>query len=97
LRIPFADDFEKASKESDYIIDAIFGKQSIDPLHPLFPVQNNGSIGFSFKGEVREPFPRVIEVKIPFTVLWVFMNFQIHSECRPLGNFVAERTVRRLR
>ncbi|KAJ9624900.1 hypothetical protein H2203_004850 [Taxawa tesnikishii (nom. ined.)] len=41
LRIPFTDDFQGSIKQSDYIVDAIFG--------------------FSFSGEVREPFPAVIE------------------------------------
>jgi len=40
LNIPFTDDFPSALKETDHIIDAIFG--------------------FSFSGEVREPFPAVI-------------------------------------
>jgi len=41
LNIPFVEDFPAALKESDHIVDAIFG--------------------FSFSGEVREPFPAVIE------------------------------------
>ncbi|MCJ1444409.1 MAG: hypothetical protein MMC23_004911 [Stictis urceolatum] len=41
LDIPFADDFDHAFKETDSVVDAIFG--------------------FSFSGEVREPFPKVIE------------------------------------
>jgi len=49
LRVPFVKDFEAHVKESDFIIDAIFG--------------------FSFSGEVREPFPAVInalaESKVP--------------------------------
>lgn len=40
LSIPFTDDFDSALKETDHIVDAIFG--------------------FSFSGEVREPFPSVI-------------------------------------
>ncbi|KIN08065.1 hypothetical protein OIDMADRAFT_140535, partial [Oidiodendron maius Zn] len=51
LNVPFADDFHSAIKESDHIVDAIFG--------------------FSFTGEVREPFPAVIkaleETKLPVT------------------------------
>lgn len=47
--MPFTTDFPSALKNTDHIIDAIFG--------------------FSFKGEVREPFPSVIEAlaatKIP--------------------------------
>ncbi|KAL7770762.1 hypothetical protein CFE70_000701 [Pyrenophora teres f. teres 0-1] len=41
LKVPFTDDFTGALKQTDHIIDAIFG--------------------FSFSGEVREPFPKVIE------------------------------------
>jgi len=40
LNIPFTEDFPTALKETDHIVDAIFG--------------------FSFSGEVREPFPSVI-------------------------------------
>ncbi|KAF2492724.1 meiotically up-regulated gene 182 protein [Lophium mytilinum] len=49
LDIPFTEDFDSAVKQTDHIVDAIFG--------------------FSFSGEVREPFPKVIEAlrdtKIP--------------------------------
>jgi len=41
LRVPFTDDFHSAMKQTDHIVDAIFG--------------------FSFSGEVREPFPSVIK------------------------------------
>ncbi|KAF2868068.1 meiotically up-regulated gene 182 protein [Massariosphaeria phaeospora] len=41
LKVPFTDDFHCALKQSDHIVDAIFG--------------------FSFSGEVREPFSKVIE------------------------------------
>ncbi|RYP40602.1 hypothetical protein DL767_001602 [Monosporascus sp. MG133] len=51
LDVPFVEDFSKAAKSTDHIIDAIFG--------------------FSFSGEVREPFPAVIEAlqdaKVPVT------------------------------
>jgi len=51
LNIPFADDFPAALKDSDHVVDAIFG--------------------FSFSGEIREPFPAVIralqETSIPVT------------------------------
>ncbi|KAF1988869.1 apolipo protein A-I binding protein-like protein [Aulographum hederae CBS 113979] len=40
LSIPFTDDFPAALKETDHVVDSIFG--------------------FSFSGEVREPFPAVI-------------------------------------
>lgn len=53
LNIPFTDDFPAALKESDHVVDAIFG--------------------FSFSGEVREPFPAVInalqETKLPVTAV----------------------------
>ncbi|KAF2843224.1 meiotically up-regulated gene 182 protein [Patellaria atrata CBS 101060] len=49
LNIPFTEDFDAALKQSDHVVDAIFG--------------------FSFSGEVREPFPKVIkalrDTKIP--------------------------------
>lgn len=41
LKVPFTEDFLSAIKQTDHIVDAIFG--------------------FSFSGEVREPFPKVIE------------------------------------
>ncbi|KAI9654072.1 MAG: hypothetical protein M1821_006783 [Bathelium mastoideum] len=41
LDIPFTEDFDSALKQSDQVVDSIFG--------------------FSFEGEVREPFPKVIE------------------------------------
>ncbi|RQM07445.1 hypothetical protein DH86_00002905, partial [Scytalidium sp. 3C] len=51
LNVPFTDDFQAALKETDHIVDAIFG--------------------FSFSGEVREPFGAVIqalqETSVPVT------------------------------
>lgn len=51
LAIPFTEDFPAALKETDHIVDAIFG--------------------FSFSGEIREPFPAIIkalaETSIPVT------------------------------
>ncbi|KAL9077288.1 MAG: hypothetical protein Q9157_003430 [Trypethelium eluteriae] len=41
LDIPFTEDFDAALKQTDHVVDSIFG--------------------FSFSGEVREPFPKVIE------------------------------------
>jgi NAD(P)H-hydrate epimerase len=41
LKVPFTEDFPTALKQTDHVVDAIFG--------------------FSFSGEVREPFPKVIE------------------------------------
>ncbi|KAF2259402.1 meiotically up-regulated gene 182 protein [Lojkania enalia] len=40
LKVPFTEDFTAALRQTDHIVDAIFG--------------------FSFSGEVREPFPKVI-------------------------------------
>lgn len=41
LKVPFTEDFPSALKQTDHVVDAIFG--------------------FSFSGEVREPFPKVIQ------------------------------------
>ncbi|KAL9084388.1 MAG: hypothetical protein Q9165_008102 [Trypethelium subeluteriae] len=41
LNISFTEDFDAALKQTDHVVDSIFG--------------------FSFSGEVREPFPKVIE------------------------------------
>jgi NAD(P)H-hydrate epimerase len=73
LSIPFTDDFHSALKETDHIIDAIFGLFLFLPF--LFAVSNSPTysaiLGFSFSGEVREPFPAVIraleETRIPVT------------------------------
>jgi NAD(P)H-hydrate epimerase len=66
LNIPFTDDFPTALKETDHIVDAIFGLSS----HPS-PSPPTNILGFSFSGEVREPFPAVIrafeETRIPVT------------------------------
>lgn len=68
LSIPFTDDFPCALKETDHIIDAIFGLFSLPP--PFSPPKLR-IVGFSFSGEVREPFPAVIqaleETKLPVT------------------------------
>ena len=94
LSIPFTDDFGSAIKDTDHIVDAIFGKPT--PLHRTtvsrnavtlalsgvkrviatpetlnppklisifahyFTNKTKQKIGFSFSGEVREPFPAVI-------------------------------------
>ena len=51
LDIPFTEDFGSALKDTDHVVDAIFG--------------------FSFSGEVREPFPAIIDAlektQIPVT------------------------------
>lgn len=68
LKIPFTEDFSSALRDSHHVIDAIFG---ID--HPLLISFHllKLSPGFSFSGEVREPFPAVIEAmkhaSIPMT------------------------------
>lgn len=53
LGVPFTDDFEGALKETDHVVDSIFG--------------------FSFSGEVREPFAAVItameNTKVPVTAV----------------------------
>ena len=43
LDVPFTDDFKGALKETDYVVDSVFG--------------------FSFSGEVREPFKEIIDAK----------------------------------
>ncbi|KAH8197459.1 hypothetical protein TruAng_008390 [Truncatella angustata] len=58
LDVPFVEDFSSAVQSTDHIVDAIFG-MSEDPspsVAVLIPFQ-----GFSFSGEVREPFPAVIK------------------------------------
>ncbi|KAL2062188.1 hypothetical protein VTL71DRAFT_6454 [Oculimacula yallundae] len=51
LNVPFVEDFPSALKDTDHVVDAIFG--------------------FSFSGEIREPFPAVIkalqETELPVT------------------------------
>jgi NAD(P)H-hydrate epimerase len=66
LSVPFTDDFPSALKETDHILDAIFGTF---PLSSMYSHTNPP--GFSFSGEVREPFPAVIkaleETHLPVT------------------------------
>ncbi|KAI3320899.1 NAD(P)H-hydrate epimerase [Xylariaceae sp. AK1471] len=68
LEVAFVDDFTSAIKSTDHIVDAIFGKVSYSYVHDIVMLIR---IGFSFSGEVREPFPAVIkaleETKIPVT------------------------------
>lgn len=63
LSIPFTTDFPTALKETDHIIDAIFG--------------------FSFSGEIREPFPAIIqalaETRIPVTSVDAPSSWNIES------------------
>ena len=58
LEIPFVDDFLEAEKSSDHIVDAIFGRFFY--LARGFLMADSQK-GFSFSGEVREPFPAVIK------------------------------------
>jgi NAD(P)H-hydrate repair Nnr-like enzyme with NAD(P)H-hydrate epimerase domain len=59
LWVPFVEDFDDAMKNTDHIVDAVFGICST-----YSTAHANPASGFSFKGEVREPFPKVIEVFI---------------------------------
>jgi NAD(P)H-hydrate epimerase len=60
-------------KETDHIVDAIFGLFFFSPF--LFAVSKSSTyntiLGFSFSGEVRDPFPAAIraleETRIPVT------------------------------
>ncbi|KAI1842619.1 hypothetical protein JX265_012612 [Neoarthrinium moseri] len=67
LEVPFVDDFGSAIKSTDHIVDAIFGRLQ----HRGSPNSADWVTGFSFSGEVREPFPSVIkaleETKVPVT------------------------------
>ena len=73
LNIPFTDDFSNALKETDHIVDAIFGSSNfllshfasflflLSPLPVCIPPNIIFTIiGFSFSGPLREPFPSVI-------------------------------------
>lgn len=61
------DDFPAALSSADHIVDAVFGMFCCR----VSKVENSSGKGFSFSGEVREPFPAVIraleETKIPVT------------------------------
>ncbi|KAG9244637.1 apolipo protein A-I binding protein [Calycina marina] len=63
LSIPFIEDFHSALKETDHVVDAIFG--------------------FSFSGEVREPFPAVItgleKASVPVTSVDAPSSWNIES------------------
>jgi NAD(P)H-hydrate epimerase len=69
LEVPFVDDFSKAIGSTDHIVDAIFGRSRSHPLLTFAVI--DCSVGFSFSGEVREPFPAVIQAledtKLPVT------------------------------
>lgn len=59
LQIPFAENFHDALAETDHVVDAIFGQLIIKKI--AFRTALMFLAGFSFAGEVREPFPSVIE------------------------------------
>jgi NAD(P)H-hydrate epimerase len=68
------DDFPAALKSTDHVVDAIFGACS--RLFSYLPTSARTVIsqmdpGFSFSGEIREPFPAVIQAlektKLPVT------------------------------
>lgn len=69
LDVPFTEDFPAAIKSTDHIVDAIFGWLS--SIVQMLASMCSLVLGFSFSGEVREPFPAVIqaleETKIPVT------------------------------
>lgn len=58
MAVPFVDDFPSALKETDHVVDAIFGKL---PRNESSQTISNAPKGFNFSGEIREPFPSVIE------------------------------------
>lgn len=67
----FTDDFEGALKETDHVVDSIFGSPAIRFL--VGPPYTEYTLGFSFSGEVREPFAAVItaleNTKVPVTAV----------------------------
>ncbi|PUU78912.1 apolipo protein A-I-binding protein-like protein [Tuber borchii] len=69
LGVPFTEDFEGALKDTNHVVDAIFGTST----QPMFKFRDfaNRFTGFSFSGEVREPFPAAIkalkETTVPVT------------------------------
>jgi len=69
LNVPFTEDFPSALKNSDHVVDAIFG--------------------FSFSGEVREPFPAVIaalaETSLPVTSVDAPSSWNIEEGPPPAG------------
>ncbi|KAL6813234.1 YjeF N-terminal domain-containing protein [Trichoderma sp. SZMC 28013] len=71
LEVPFVDDFPTAMKSTDHIVDAIFGLCLVSRSSKQVSRWLTLALGFSFSGEVREPFPDVIkslqETKIPVT------------------------------
>lgn len=58
--MPFTDDFPTAIQSTDHIVDAIFGWLPLSRM-PILNVLFSLFAGFSFSGEVREPFPAVIQ------------------------------------
>ncbi|KAL9002071.1 MAG: hypothetical protein Q9188_004985 [Gyalolechia gomerana] len=80
LGVPFTDDFEGALKETDHVVDSIFG--------------------FSFSGEVREPFAAVItaleNTKVPVTAVDAPSSWSIEDgppKSGPGANFNPENLI----
>ncbi|RKF65168.1 NADH-hydrate epimerase [Golovinomyces cichoracearum] len=73
LNVTFTDDFLTSIKECDHVIDA---------SHFLFSISDSHT-GFSFSGEVREPFPAVIkafeETSIPVTSVDVPSSWDVEK------------------
>ena len=66
-----------------YLVKPLFAFPSIPRFH------SNGALGFSFSGEVREPFPAVIraleESKIPVTAVDTPSSWNIETGPPPSG------------
>jgi NAD(P)H-hydrate epimerase len=80
LEVPLVEDFDGALKQSDQVVDAIFG--------------------FSFSGEVREPFPKIIEAlestKVPVLSVDAPSSWNIESgppESGPGHRFMPEALI----
>ena len=52
LDVPFTEDFNHSLKTTDHVVDAVFG----NAIKGVPPVSSSHSSGFSFSGEVRDPF-----------------------------------------
>jgi NAD(P)H-hydrate epimerase len=67
--VPFTEDFHKSLSETDFVVDAIFGEftgseqQGKRASKCLWAdiLMSNQQKGFSFSGEIREPFPAIIK------------------------------------
>jgi NAD(P)H-hydrate epimerase len=69
-------------KSTDHVVDAIFGK-SVSRVFGLYIINHLPSTGFSFSGEVREPFSPVIEAlektSVPVTSVDAPSSWNIES------------------